>query len=149
MPRIINPNQLQRLKLLHLQNSEIFLLDTIRGFRISVFRYILYNGKELQDELEQYDYGARFYDPVIGRWNVIDPASEYYPEVTPYSYVMNDTISFVDDEGEIPGPTGFVLGALSDYIGQVGNNYFFKGKNTLSAVMTEDINYWSIGILAV
>lgn len=96
--------------------------------------------------MEQYDYGARFYDPVVGRWNSVDPAAEYYPEITPYSYVVNDPISLIDDDGEMPGPTGFVLGALSDYLGQVGNNYFFKGKNTLSAAMTEDINYWSIGI---
>lgn len=38
----------------------------------------LYNGKELRTDfdLDWYDYGARMYDPSIGRWHSADPLSE-------------------------------------------------------------------------
>lgn len=42
-----------------------------------------FNGKELQDEIGMYDYGARYYMPVIGRWINVDPLAETTPNWSP------------------------------------------------------------------
>jgi len=65
-----------------------------------------YNGKELQSGefsdgtgLQEYDYGARFQDPQLGRFLMIDPHSDSYSFSSPYTYGLNNPIRATDPTG--------------------------------------------------
>ena len=61
-----------------------------------------YNGKELDrmHGLDWYDYGARHYDAVLGRWMCVDPLAEKYDNVGSYIYCKNNPIAFMDMNGK-------------------------------------------------
>jgi len=69
-----------------------------KGAGVSHYQY---NGKELNEDfgLDWYDYGARWYDASIGRWNAVDPLAENYYPFTGYNYTSNNPILFSDPTG--------------------------------------------------
>ncbi len=62
-----------------------------------------FNGMEKDDEIKgsgnSLDFGARIYDPRLGRWMSLDPLAPKYPGMTPYNFVANNPVKFVDLDG--------------------------------------------------
>lgn len=74
--------------------------------------------------LNMYDYGARNYDPAIGRWMNIDPLAEEYCNVTPYNYSANNPVFFVDYDGE---DYGIYIDHEKKTVSYKANYYFNSG----------------------
>ncbi len=61
----------------------------------------LYSGKEIDrmHGLNEYDFSARWQDAANPGFTTVDPLAEYYYDISPYAYCVNNPVNFTDPTG--------------------------------------------------
>lgn len=89
----------------HFYNQKNYLYSKlVKGLQSCGVAYGFgFNGKELDNETygegNAYDFGARIYDPRLGRWLSVDPLFKDYTDLSPYCSMGNNPIVLVDKDG--------------------------------------------------
>ncbi|MCH8495678.1 MAG: RHS repeat-associated core domain-containing protein, partial [Balneolales bacterium] len=86
-------------------------MPTRSGNTSNAHDMIKFTGYEAEDEgdLGWYHAEARTYDPYIGRFTSVDPMAHLYPGHTPYHYVLNNPLIFID-------PTGMTVDFFKNFV---------------------------------
>ena len=94
-----------------------------------------YGGKELErmHGVDLYDFSARMQDPVLGRFNTMDPMCEKYYSISPYAYCNNNPIMYIDPNG-----MDIVIWYQNERGKQV--NFIFNGQNENNAPRNKFVN---------
>ena len=85
----------------------------------SSYRYGM-NGKEKDDEIvgsgNSYDFGARQYDPRLGRFITLDPKMSEFAAMSPYCFAADNPIKLIDVNGEAPGDDKLTIPTSPDKV---------------------------------
>ncbi|WP_431160685.1 RHS repeat domain-containing protein [Flagellimonas beolgyonensis] len=80
--------------------------EEVSSYGNSVAQKWKFGGKEYEDGLNEsiatYDFGARNYDPALGRWMNLDPLAEQMRRHSPYNYAFDNPMYFMDYDGMAP-----------------------------------------------
>jgi hypothetical protein len=101
--------------------------------------------------LNQYDYGARNYDPLMCRFTQMDPLAETTIWQSPYVYGRNNPLRFIDPDGNEDEDiyAGFIIGTITNIIPFSSSlRNLYSPKNVAdynTALQTTDKTFMTIG----
>ena len=100
------------------------------AFNIQHWTYT-FSAKEKDSETGLSYFGSRYYSSDLSIWLSVDPMSDKYPSLSPYTYCANNPVRCVDPDGEAYIPTGDEE-AKAAAVAQIQN------KTTLTVYIDED-----------
>lgn len=120
------------------QNTDYYPLGYAHALSNLHLNKYLFAGKEYQDAsiggsvLGLYDFHARYYNPLLGRWFNPDPVNQL---TNPYIFCGNNPLIYVDPDGELFWLIPAIIGGITNLIfnkGKINNiwqgiGYFFSG----------------------
>ena len=107
-----------------------------------------FTGKELDVETGLNWFGARTYDPFIGRWNRVDPSAMLTPGWTPYRYGFDNPERFYDSDGRTEKERNQMVNKAQQLLGiQRGETMSgLKGNNKMDCGVVVRLTTQSAGI---
>ena len=135
-------------------DSSIFCIDyypfggTFNSYTSGYKNNYLVQGKELQEELDTYDFEWRMYDPILARTWQLDPNSDKYVDLSPYSWVANNPLIIIDPDGRDINITFASDEARKAYLKLMNKGLEGQFKVSLTAVKGKE-GVFSVGIEAV
>jgi hypothetical protein len=77
------------------------------------------------------NYKYRMHDPRIGRWFSTDPLAHMYPDISPYSFSLNNPLVFKDEDGKwitdsAGNPIYTVQGEMNTELSPDGSMYLLR-----------------------
>jgi RHS repeat-associated protein len=119
--------------------------------QVGVKNKYLYNGKELNEDigLDWLDYGARWYDPAIARWNAVDLLADEMPEWSPYNFVFNNPLRYIDLLGL--SPDDIIFNSIDEYgnkteLGRIVSTIFDEEFNIPLNLLSVPENYEPVNV---
>ncbi len=104
-----------------------------------------FNGKEKDNKGEfgnpHYNFGARIYDPTLGKFLSVDPKWSDFAGVSHYNFAGNSPILFIDMNGEHPViariARNFSIAAVTDIMIQASINWLLSDNNDVGQAFLE------------
>ena len=112
-----------------------------------------FSGKEKDAETGYSYFGARYYDSDISIWLSVDPLAMDFPHISPYNYVEQNPVKYIDKEGENPigAFIGAVVGAAKEIASQTISNGFTNLENGegFFSGWSDNMDWGDVGISAL
>ena len=108
-----------------------------------------YAGGMLESITGLVHFGAREYNPIIGRWTSRDPISFAGGDANLYGYVLGNPVMFVDPEGEIAWLPALAFGYIAFRGVLAGVSEYSKPNSTFSSVIETTVAYAALAAFEV